>query len=101
MPQHLVIIQVGGKSQTCVLSHPASAGSSAQGHPPNKVRICAWRDSPNSIRQRSGSPGRNGVLHFALSSKNYPDMVDCNLSSRVLQHLPLLYFTMERSHYRF
>lgn len=29
---------------------------------------------------------RKGVLHFAGSSESHPDMVDCNLSSRVLQH---------------
>lgn len=40
---------------------------------------CTQRHSPNKALQRKG------VLHFALSSENSLDMVDCNRSSRVLQ----------------
>lgn len=43
--QHLIIIEVGGKREIYVLSHIAFAGSSVQGHTPNKVRYLSVGDT--------------------------------------------------------
>lgn len=43
--QHLIIIEVQGKREIYVLSRKTFAGSSVQGHTPNKVKVSERRDT--------------------------------------------------------
>lgn len=76
---------MGWRKGQAIGAESAIAGSSVQGHPPNKVRHSSLGTFSKYDWAEKGRSAQNGIPHFLQRSENYPDVVICNFKCRVLQ----------------